>query len=346
MAKRSFLVDIDLNKNQLLNTKLQNLAADPTLTVNDKGFVFYHTVELVIKLWTGTAWKIIPYVHPNHSGDVTSVGDGATTIVNGAVTNAKMANMAANTIKGNNTAGAAAPIDLTVGQVILMLADTDVTLGGATPVDTKLSSQKAIKTYVDAAITAINNIIGGALVNKGGYNAATNTPLLDATPIAGIKNGWTYVVTAAGQFFSENMQIGDMIIANQDSPTTLAHWTTVNKNIPDIVSASETEQGLIELATQAEVNAGTDTSRAVTPATLAGKISNVSRKYSVDIGNGALTDIPVTHNLGTKEVVVSVRNKATDENIDCQIYYTSTTVVTLSFNVAPTANQFTVTVIG
>lgn len=72
------------------------------------------------QLTTGAA-----YVHPNHSGDVTSVADGATTIANNAVTNAKAADMAANSIKGNNTGGAADPLDLTAAQTRTLLNVAD-----------------------------------------------------------------------------------------------------------------------------------------------------------------------------------------------------------------------------
>ena len=63
---------------------------------------------------SGIATGANNYIHPNHSGDVTSVGDGATTIANDAVTNAKMANMVANSLKGNATADSADPSDISI----------------------------------------------------------------------------------------------------------------------------------------------------------------------------------------------------------------------------------------
>ena len=56
------------------------------------------------------------YVHPNHTGDVTSAGGGATTIADNVVTNAKLADMVTARIKGRVTAGTGDPEDLTAAQ--------------------------------------------------------------------------------------------------------------------------------------------------------------------------------------------------------------------------------------
>ena len=52
------------------------------------------------------------------SGDATIVASGALTIANSAITNAKMANMADNTVKGNKSGGSAAPSDLALSDVV------------------------------------------------------------------------------------------------------------------------------------------------------------------------------------------------------------------------------------
>ena len=143
---------------------------------------------------------------------------------------------------------------------------------------TALATQQSIKAYVD------NAILGGTKVVDG-YNAATNTPDLTTSP-SGINEGDTYYVTVAGTFFTEDVQIGDALIAKQDDPTILDHWIRINKNIPDIENASTTASGIVELATVAETNAGTDDTRAVTPDGLDGWTGSAQITTLGTIGTG------------------------------------------------------------
>ena len=128
-------------------------------------------------------------------------------------------------------------------------------------------------TKINTLISALQSEVTGALVFKGGYDATTNTPNL-TNPAAGtILQGFTYVITNAGALLGEALQVGDMIIAQQNNPSTLAHWTMVNKNIPDIVDATTTVKGIVALATSAEASTGTNTAKTITPAGL---------KYTLD----------------------------------------------------------------
>jgi hypothetical protein len=103
------------------------------------------------------------------------------------------------------------------------------------PVTPTLAANAASKSYVDSTLAG-----SGALIFQGGYNAATNTPDLDVSPSASIKQGWTYAVTAAGDFFGEAVEDGDLLIAESDAPTTLAAWTVVQNNI-GVATAGSTD---------------------------------------------------------------------------------------------------------
>lgn len=93
------------------------------------------------------------YVHPNHSGDVTSVADGAQTIAAAAVTNAKMANMATKTLKGRNTGSTGAPEDVTPIQVQQWRNTTEVS--NATPSINSDNVGRHSITALAAAITSL-----------------------------------------------------------------------------------------------------------------------------------------------------------------------------------------------
>lgn len=77
---------------------------------------------------------------------------------------------------------------------------------------------------------AITAITASNLNYQGAYNASTNTPDLDTAP-SGISKGYMYTVTVGGTFFTESVEIGDVIIAEQDNPTVLTDWTIVQANL-------------------------------------------------------------------------------------------------------------------
>ncbi len=120
-------------------------------------------------------------------------------------------------------------------------------------------------------------------------------------------------------------------------------WTPFIAAIP---LASETTAGRVELATQAETDAGTDDNRAITPLKLV-TWSGKTKRYTSDLGDGSATSFTLTHNLGSRALQVQVyRNSGNYDEIECEVRRTSTSALTLLFTTAPSSNQFTAVVTG
>jgi len=181
--------------------------------------------------------------------------------------------------------------DLTVSGGDIVLSGT----GRIQGIDTITAGTDAVnKNYVDNAVV-------GNLVYQGGYNAATNTPDLDSSPSASIKKGWTYTVTADGSFFTEQVRIGDVLIAEVDAPTALADWTTVQNNV-DLASASQVGLGNVA------PGEGIDVSYSNGTATVSGEDSSPTNKGIVIVGAGA--GISVSYSSGTATVTNTDTNSA------------------------------------
>ena len=228
------------------------------------------------------------------------------------------------TIKGRN---------LTASDIASVMINNAINNG----TDTTWSSTKI---YTELQ-NAINQAQAGALTYKGNYNPITNTPAI--TSDTNIKVGWTYVVSASGTFLGEQVDAGDMIIAKVDNPgTTASNYQIVNKNIPAIVQATTLVQGIIQLATSAEAIAGTDTNKAITPATLKAVLDVAVGGHAVNIGDGSTTSFTIAHTLNTQDVLVQVQRVSDRKIIEAEIASPSNTTVTVIFNVAPTTGQYRV----
>lgn len=128
-----------------------------------------------------------------------------------------------------------------------------------------------------------------------------------------------------------------------DTPTvgtTTLVWAQINGGA--VPTASTSTAGKVQLATQAEAQAKSDSTKALTPASVA----DFARKYTGLIGDGSATSINVTHGLGTQYVTAQVYDASTNAQVECDITLTSGTQTAFIFATAPASNSFRVVITG
>jgi hypothetical protein len=321
----SFSGYIDLNKNELQNAVIQNLATAPGSPV--EGQVYYDSSvgDKQLYFYNGTSW--IPV-----SGDIQEViaGDGLTGGGN----------------SGSITLDVGAGTGITVNANDIAITNTGVTadIYGSTtaiPVIT-VNAQGQITSASEASIQTSFDITDGSTtetVNGG-----------DTITFSGTTNEVEVAVSA-----TDTVTIGlpsDVTIGND--LTVLGDLQVTGTTTTNNVETVSTSNGVIFEGNVADANeltliAGTLTAdRTVTLPDATGTVALLDditgRTFSATIGNNTDTSFTVTHNLGTKDVIVQLYDLSSNDTVYADVVRTSTSVVTVSFGTAPATNDIRVLV--
>jgi len=114
-----------------------------------------------------------------------------------------------------------------------------------------------------------------------------------------------------------------------------------------VADASATAKGAVELATNIEAITGTDTTRALTPASGAALVDNriSAERFTAAIGDGLSTSIPVVHNLNSEFVIVQCFEAGSGQLVMVDIRKVDPNVMQFDFAVAPAPGNILVSMI-
>jgi hypothetical protein len=242
--------------------------------------------------------------------------------------------------------------------------------------DPSNAQEAATKNYVDSSIT-------GQLIYQGGYDASAAPPSGSS-----ILKGFTYTATVAGDgngFFSIPLEIGDLIIAEANNPSSESDWTEVNKNVTlastSTVGVASFSSSNFDVSGTGEVTVkndgialGTETtgnyvasvsgSTNVTVSGGSGEGSTPSisvphaniddritkRQYAGLIGDNSNTKFDIaasTHGLGSdsSQFMVQLVEVSSGETVYAEVDRAASGVLTVVFTTAPATNAIRVLII-
>jgi len=347
----TYLDNVDLKQNQLLNVVVQVLSTPPASPF--AGQVYYNSVQNSLYQYNGTAWVVLDAtkavnipVSALNSGQLTSSITGTTLNSFAAPT----ANVSMNNRNITNLADPVANTDAATKAYVLSAAQS-----AAAGLDVKNAVNAA--TTANITLSGLQTIDGVSLTGgqrvlvKNQSNAALNGIYIANSTAWGLANdSITGELTTGALVLSVggSTQAGTQWYLTTPDPitvgTTNQTWTQFGAGGTYTASASGGLQ-LIGSAFSVLLPAG---SGLVADSTgLYVNNSVYGRKYSANVGDGSSTTINITHGLGTQDVIVQLRNNASPYDMQyATVECTNTTVVTLIFSAAPSANALRATVIG
>ena len=199
---------------------LNNLTND----VQTKAAIVPNTAPSAGQVLVGNAGGTA-YAPVTTSGDVTIASTGAQTIAAGAVTLAKQANLAANSIQGNNTGSSATPLALTAAQVktLLAITPTDVGLGSVTN-----NAQTQASIVPNTAPSAGQILVGNAGGTAYAPVAASGDVAISSTGAHTIQVGAAANIKAAlGITTLSGSNTGDQVVPALSSTTPTAETSGI-----------------------------------------------------------------------------------------------------------------------
>lgn len=201
----------------------------------------------------------------------------------------------------------------------------------------------AWKTPVRAATTANITLSGAQTID--GVSVVAGDRVLVKNQTAGSGNG-IYVAASGSWSRSTDM---DTAAEALGAAVFVSEGTTQGNQVWLMTTDAPITIGTTALV-WTQVGAGTSytagTGISISGGVIAVDTSVVPRKASATIGDGTATTITVTHNLNTQDVVVSVREVATNAVVVADVVANAANTVQITFGTAPTSGQYRVTVTG